>query len=160
MQKDSCPFTLAHRAEGLSITDIVGTQDSSLYQQFDTTPLKTPKGDAGDSTNEFAGLSSPHLGIGGINSESLAEPASLSEYLTNLVDQGSMGFLFEEDPERRTLARRVENPENATSSFLRNLSPSTWDRFRQLHQQHEAYLKAFQLMENRVCVFQPQPSEL
>jgi hypothetical protein len=171
-------YTPAHQAGILSVVGVSGAQASSLYQKFDDIPSKTPKGDAGDSTNEFAVLSSPYSGIGGISSESLAEAASVSEYLTKLVDQGSKSFIFEEDPDWQTIARRVEKPENGTSSFLRNLSPSTWERFKQIHPQNEAYLKASQRFkqlqgENAlyligqfmgklglVCVFQPYPSEL
>jgi hypothetical protein len=136
--KDFCPFTLAHQAEELSITDFVGTQDSNLYQQFDTTPSKTPTDDAGDSSKDFAALSSPHLGNGGMSTEGLAEPASLSEYITKLVDQGREGFIFEED----------------------NLSPSTWERLKQLHQQNELYLKAEQLrLQNELYLIAKQQEQ-
>ncbi len=150
MLKDSSPFELANLAETLSAIDIVRTQNSSRDQQICIIPSSTPKGDSGNSSNEFAALSSPNLGVGGISSESLAGPAPLSEYFTKLVDQGRKGFMFGEDPDWQTFVRRLEEPENGTSSFLRNL--------RQLEQLDPLYVigQVMEACERRdVCVFKP-----
>jgi hypothetical protein len=157
MRKNSVSFSLAHQAQRVSGIDFAGAEDTRTYQQFYPYCVDTPDGNVQGCSNEFAAFEFSHLGIGGIRSESLTEPASLSEYLTKIIDQSSKGFIFEQDLDGRTLAGRVENPENGTSSFLRRLDPLTWELVKQPHQQNEPSLGVLKLIENHVCIFQTYP---